>query len=141
MLQQKKVKVMNSVSKAFYTFGGILFIIIGLAGFASSVYIYKNPFLTPDKEIIKSTAIKQCAVFIREQGFSAGASSSKGTIEIIHRNLVNWETAIAKMSYAIQSCEGMEMHNFCMGELCYDKKKLPLSGIVANLKYVKPVKK
>lgn len=132
---------MNKISKVLYISGGIALSIVGTLGFISSVYIYQNPFLEADKEITKATAIKQCASVLREQGFQAKASSSKGMIEIKHGTLDRWETAMAKISYSVQACEGMEMIDFCMGELCYDSKKMPVSGIVSNLKYKKPVKK
>jgi hypothetical protein len=130
---------MNKVSKGLYIFGGILFIVIGIAGFMSSVYIYKNPFMVADKELIKTTAVKQCADVLRKQGFTANASTSKGSIEVIHQNLSEWQTGIAKMSYAFQSCQSLEMTDFCMGEICYNSKEFPITGIVAKLSYVKPV--
>ena len=132
---------MNKISKVLYISGGLFFTTLGLAGFGAATYVYQNPFMKADREVIKSTAIKQCATVLRENGFEAKASSSKGTIEITYASLDRWETAMAKISYSIQACEAMDLTDFCMGEICYNEKKFPITGIVANLKYQKPQSK
>jgi len=130
---------MSSLNEKFFKTMGFSLMGFGILMMLLSLYMYFAPEREVDPLKQRQELTPLCMEALKKESFKV-KTTGEGLVAK-RWGLSSFENKIYSSSYALKSCAGFTLKNFCMGNSCIDEEKANINGIVLRLKFNNLVKK